>query len=124
MSKGYWKERNVLVTGANGFLGSWVSKRLVEEGANVVSFVRDAIPKSFFNLSGTVDKAVVAHGALEDYFSIERVFNEFEVDFSSILRPKRLSEPLSGFPFPPMNPIFGARGTFWRRRDGIAGFKD
>lgn len=77
----YWKNRNVLVTGANGFLGSWVSKRLVEEGANVVCFIRDALPKSLFNLSGTVNRVVIAHGTLEDYFSVERVLNEFEVDF-------------------------------------------
>ncbi len=80
MSRSYWEERNVLVTGANGFLGSWVSKRLVEEGASVVCFIRDVLPKSFFNLSGTVDKVVMAYGTLEDYLSIERVFNEFEVD--------------------------------------------
>lgn len=95
---GYWKDRNVLVTGANGFLGSWVSKRLVEEGANVVSFVRDAIPKSFFNLSGTVDKVVIAHGALEDYLSIERVFNEFEVDFCFHLAAQAIVGTAERFP--------------------------
>lgn len=95
---GYWKDRNVLVTGANGFLGSWVSKRLVEAGANVVSFVRDAIPKSFFNLSGTVDKVVIAHGALEDYLSIERVFNEFEVDFCFHLAAQAIVGTAEQFP--------------------------
>lgn len=95
---GYWKDRNVLVTGANGFLGSWVSNRLVEEGANVVSFVRDAIPKSFFNLSGTVDKVVIAHGALEDYLSIERVFNEFEVDFCFHLAAQAIVGTAERFP--------------------------
>lgn len=95
---GYWKDRNVLVTGANGFLGSWVSKRLVEAGANVVSFVRDAIPKSFFNLSGTVDKVVIAHGALEDYLSIERVFNEFEVDFCFHLAAQAIVGTAERFP--------------------------
>ncbi|MEK7341493.1 MAG: NAD-dependent epimerase/dehydratase family protein, partial [Candidatus Binatota bacterium] len=91
-------DRNVLVTGANGFLGSWVSKRLVEEGANVISFVRDAIPKSFFNLSGTVDKVVIAHGALEDYLSIERVFNEFEVDFCFHLAAQAIVGTAERFP--------------------------
>lgn len=95
---GYWQDRNVLVTGANGFLGSWVSNRLVEEGANVVSFVRDAIPKSFFNLSGTVDKVVIAHGALEDYLSIERVFNEFEVDFCFHLAAQAIVGTAERFP--------------------------
>ena len=65
--KSYWEGRNVLVTGANGFLGSWVSQRLVEEGANVICFIRDTLPRSFLNLSGTTDKVVVAFGTLEDY---------------------------------------------------------
>jgi CDP-glucose 4,6-dehydratase len=77
----FWRDKNVLVTGANGFLGSWVSKRLVEEGAHVICFIRDTIPKSFFNLSGTVDRVTIARGTLEDYLSLERVLNEFEVDF-------------------------------------------
>jgi len=81
MAGSTWRGRSVLVTGANGFLGSWLSKRLVEEGANVVCFIRDALPKSFFNLSGTVHKVVGAHGTLEDYSSVERVLNEFEVEF-------------------------------------------
>jgi CDP-glucose 4,6-dehydratase len=77
----FWKSKNVLVTGANGFLGSCVSKRLVDEGANVICFIRDILPKSFFNLSGTVDKVLSAHGTLEDYYCIERIMNEFEVEF-------------------------------------------
>ncbi|MEK7334421.1 MAG: NAD-dependent epimerase/dehydratase family protein, partial [Candidatus Binatota bacterium] len=76
--RGYWKDLSVLVTGANGFLGSWVTQRLVEEGANVICFIRDVLPRSLFNLSGTVDKATIANGALEEYVSLERVFNEFE----------------------------------------------
>lgn len=96
--KSYWEGQNVLVTGANGFLGSWVSRRLVDEGANVICFVRDAIPKSFFNLSGTVDKVVIAHGTLEDYFSIERVFNEFEVEFCFHLAAQAIVGTAERFP--------------------------
>lgn len=77
----YWKNKNVLVTGANGFLGSWICKGLLEEGARVICLIRDTLPKSFLNLSGAVNRVVVAQGQLEDYFSLERVLNEFEVDF-------------------------------------------
>lgn len=93
-----WKGQNVLVTGSNGFLGSWVSKRLVEEGANVICFIRDLLPKSFFNLSGTVDKVVIAYGALEDYFSVERVCNEFEVDFCFHLAAQAIVGTAERFP--------------------------
>lgn len=97
-SKSYWKGRNVLVTGANGFLGSWVSKRLVEEGAHVICFIRDTLPRSFLNLSGTVDHVVIAFGTLEDYFSVERVFNEFEVDFCFHLAAQAIVGAAERFP--------------------------
>lgn len=97
-STSYWKGRNVLVTGANGFLGSWVSKRLVEEGAHVICFIRDTLPRSFLNLSGTVDHVVIAFGTLEDYFSVERVFNEFEVDFCFHLAAQAIVGAAERFP--------------------------
>lgn len=97
-SKSFWKGRNVLVTGANGFLGSWVSKRLVEEGAHVICFIRDTLPRSFLNLSGTVDHVVIAFGTLEDYFSVERVFNEFEADFCFHLAAQAIVGAAERFP--------------------------
>ena len=35
MTESYWRDRRVLVTGANGFVGSWLCHRLVSEGARV-----------------------------------------------------------------------------------------
>ena len=35
-----WTKRNVVVTGAGGFIGSHLTERLVHEGANVTAFVR------------------------------------------------------------------------------------
>ena len=36
-----WENKNVFVTGADGFIGSWVAKKLVEKKANVIILVRD-----------------------------------------------------------------------------------
>jgi NAD dependent epimerase/dehydratase len=38
--KAHWDNRNVLVTGAGGFIGSHLVERLLEEGARVRAFVR------------------------------------------------------------------------------------
>ena len=50
MNKGvdrkFWKNKRVFVTGANGFLGSWLTKALVTSGARVVVLIRDWIPGS------------------------------------------------------------------------------
>ncbi len=75
-----WKDRQVLVTGATGIVGSWLCKRLVAERANVVVLVRDWDPQSEFIRAGTIQDCCVVQGALEDYASLERAISEQEVD--------------------------------------------
>ena len=75
-----WRGRRVLVTGCNGFLGSWVSAALVEAGAHVIGLIRDVMPESYLNVSGTLDQLTIVSGCLEDYALLERTLNEFEVD--------------------------------------------
>lgn len=43
-----WKGQTVLVTGAQGFIGSWLTERLLDEGATVVARRRDVEPESRF----------------------------------------------------------------------------
>lgn len=75
-----WKNRNVFVTGCTGLLGSWLTKFLVERGANVTGLIRDWVPKSNLNWSGFLNRINVARGEVEDYFLLERVINEYEID--------------------------------------------
>jgi CDP-glucose 4,6-dehydratase len=75
-----WSGRRVLVTGATGMVGSWLCHRLVDDGAHVVAFVRDADPQSELFRSGTVTRLSVVNGCLEDFHAVERAVNEHEVD--------------------------------------------
>ncbi len=77
---GNWREKNVLVTGANGFLGSWVTKALVDEGARVICLIKEDLPLSLFNLTGTIDRVTKVAGTLEDYATVEKVIREFGVE--------------------------------------------
>ncbi len=70
--KSDWKDRNVFITGATGLVGSWLTKFLVDEGANVVALVRDIVPKSIlWSSSGEFDyikdSLTIVNGELEDY---------------------------------------------------------
>jgi len=76
----YWKNRNVLVTGCTGLLGSHLTGMLVDDGANVVGLVRDMVPKSNLVRSGIYDEINVVRGSIEDFFTVERTLNEYEVD--------------------------------------------
>lgn len=80
MSKDFWDDKNVFITGCTGLLGSWLTKTLVERGAEVTGLIRDLVPKSNLNWSGFNNQINIVRGDLNDYFLLERVLNEYEID--------------------------------------------
>ncbi len=76
----YWSDKRVLVTGASGMVGSWLTKWLVESGAYTVAFIADSDPQSELIRSGTINKINTVNGRLEKYEDIERAINNHEVD--------------------------------------------
>ena len=75
-----FSQRRVLVTGATGIVGSWLTRRLVDDGAYVVALIRDDDPRSELYRSGTAARISIVTGPLEDYATIERAINEHETD--------------------------------------------
>jgi len=75
-----WAQRRVLVTGATGIVGSWLTRRLVDEGAYVVALVRDLDPQSELLRSGTLQSVNVVNGELEDALTVERAVIDHDVD--------------------------------------------
>ncbi len=76
----FWKNRQVLVTGAAGFVGAHLVDELLRLQAKVVVLIRDHNPQSQLFKSGNVEQVTLVSGDLEDYWSIERALNEHEVD--------------------------------------------
>jgi len=76
----FWKDRPVLVTGCTGLLGPWLTSDLVERGANVVGLVRDNVPRTNFLKLGLDRRITVVRGEIEDYFLLERILNEYEIE--------------------------------------------
>jgi CDP-glucose 4,6-dehydratase len=75
----FWLNRNVLVTGATGLLGSWMVEELLQRQANVVAIVRDRVPRSKLAQSGTMQRIDVVNGDIEDFRLMERTLAEYEV---------------------------------------------
>jgi len=76
----HWRDRPVLVTGATGLLGGWLTRRLIECGAAVVALVRDWVPHSSL-LRGTLAARVsVVRGDVRDQACLERLLGEYEID--------------------------------------------
>jgi CDP-glucose 4,6-dehydratase len=80
LNKSYWRDRPVLVTGATGLLGGWLTGRLVKQEADLVCLVRDWVPQSELVRTRLIDKVKVVRGDVRDRDVLERVLVEYEVD--------------------------------------------
>jgi CDP-glucose 4,6-dehydratase len=76
----FWKDRPVFVTGATGLLGSWLVKRLLAAGAEVVCLVRDWVPQSELVLSHDLERVRVVRCDVRDQGLLERALGEYEID--------------------------------------------
>ncbi len=81
MDKISWKNSKVLVTGADGFIGSHVAKALIEKGSEVATIVRDIKKESNIDVLGLKKDINIVHGDLINYTDCERAINEYDVDF-------------------------------------------
>jgi CDP-glucose 4,6-dehydratase len=70
----------VLVTGAQGFVGSWLAERLLDEGRRVVALRRDVDPASRFRAEGIEERCILALADLTDHDALVRVMNEHGVE--------------------------------------------
>jgi CDP-glucose 4,6-dehydratase len=75
----FWRDRPTFVTGGTGLVGSWLLKRLVAEGAEVVCLVRDWVPQSEVVRAGLMDKIRVVRGDICDLRVLERALGEYEI---------------------------------------------
>ena len=80
MKAEFWQGRKTFVTGATGLLGSWLVKKLLDRGANVICLIRDWVPSSSLILSGDIERINIVRGDLEDYFTVLRAINEYEIE--------------------------------------------
>lgn len=97
-----WKDQRVFVTGADGFVGGWLAKTLVEKGAYVVALVRDEKKESALDLHGIRKKVIVVKGDICDYHLLKRILNEHSINYCFHLAAQAIvgianQSPLSTF---------------------------
>jgi len=75
-----WRGHSVLVTGATGLLGSWLTEALLARGASVTCLIRDSVPRSRLITGGAIERVNVVRAPLEDFQEVLRALNEYEVE--------------------------------------------
>lgn len=69
--------QNVLVTGANGFVGAAVVDRLLRMNKTVVGLIRD---KNYKSRRDILENISVVHGDLRDYETVRYAVSKYEID--------------------------------------------
>ncbi len=72
--------RAALVTGAYGLLGTWLVRRLLDEGVEVTVLRRDVRPRSALTLLGLESRVNVVTGDVTDLSLMERTLGGYEID--------------------------------------------
>jgi len=80
MNQTFWRDRPTFVTGGTGLVGSWLVRRLVDSGADVVCLVRDWVPQSELVQKHFFERVKVVRGDVRDQPLLERVMGEYEID--------------------------------------------
>ncbi len=98
----FWKNKNVFITGADGFIGGWLTKYLVELKSNVYVIVRDLKTKNALDIHDLKNKVTIIQGDITDFQLIKRILNEYKIDTIFHLAAQALVEianksPLSTF---------------------------
>ncbi len=75
--RSFWRDRETLVTGATGFLGSHVTAALVDAGASVTVVARDEVPQNAI-VRDWMDQVRLVRGDIVDQALMERAIGDYE----------------------------------------------
>jgi len=80
LNRPFWQDRPTFVTGGTGLVGSWLVRRLLDAGADVVCLVRDWVPQSELVREKLIDRVKVVRGDIRDRDVVERALGEYEIN--------------------------------------------
>ncbi|OYV24582.1 MAG: hypothetical protein B7W99_01555 [Rhodospirillales bacterium 20-58-10] len=74
----FWQGKKVLITGATGFLGGWVVRQLLDQGADIIAIIRRPRPHSQFELAGFNQHVTIITGTVEEPSVVASAFAAHE----------------------------------------------
>ena len=80
MNYRFWKNKRVLITGINGFVGGNLAKELIKDGAHVYGLVRNLNQDSFLFYEGLDKNVNIINGNIIDYQLLKNLFSEENIE--------------------------------------------
>lgn len=78
----FWQNRSVLVTGASGFVGTSLTKALLDKKSKVITYVKSKVltPSSF--IPNNLIKKIVAQekGSIEDFKKLDEIIKRYNIN--------------------------------------------
>ena len=102
MSNRFWKDKNVLITGYEGFLGSWLSKTLLKSKANIFGLDILTHRKETILTSEDLQHIYITKGSVENYSLVSNIIEKNKIELIFHLAAKALvgeclNNPLKSF---------------------------
>ena len=80
MNRKFWKNKNVLITGNEGFLGSNLTKILISADANIVGLDIEVKRKNTLFNKEDYKKIVTIKGSVADYNLVKKIISKYKID--------------------------------------------
>jgi CDP-glucose 4,6-dehydratase len=77
----FWKNKKVAITGASGFIGSWLTERLVENSANVTILVKNNDPIGMDSIKHLTNNIDIIYGDVRNKDSVKKLIEGMDVIF-------------------------------------------
>lgn len=82
MSSGnFWEGKKVAVTGGNGFIGSWLTERLVSLGADLTLLIRKDSPRGTEPIKDIIEGVKIVRGDVRSKQDVKNILNENQFVF-------------------------------------------
>lgn len=76
----FWKNKNVFITGGNGFLGSHLVKELIKHGAKPVVLIYEENPHGLFETEEMAKHATVVRGDIRNLALLDEMLRWHKID--------------------------------------------
>ncbi|MFC2117182.1 NAD-dependent epimerase/dehydratase family protein [Bacteroidota bacterium] len=80
MDDNFWYNKNVLITGINGFIGGNLAKSLLKKGANIFGLIRDVSERTFLYFEDIAKETIIIYGDLTDKELMARIISEDNIN--------------------------------------------